>query len=304
MFKKLSILLIILCNSYLYNNNKIIVMTGPSCAGKSTLSEIFKKIFFAEDWYVINFGTFRLQILNDKAKELDLVSQDYINENNIILDQEVQKRLIKLGENDVQQKRDAWNQVFDLCDSIFFQYLDDLCKIHKNILIDIPLYSKNTFSCLLNSKLKNYNTFFVFVHVPFEKLLERVDKRNKRNNDKEYRYMNQVIYRYFLYYRVVLQKNNRTLEEFSKTLLKKNIVEWTQEKKYFVTLPTSYELADYILGSLKFDQEKMFLEPKLNYDCIIDTNKYTPEDAALLLHNKAFQSSGTHLFENIDMSIF
>lgn len=69
-----------------------------------------------------------------------------------------------------------------------------------------------------------------------------------------------------------------------------------------VALPIHHDLANHILKSLEYDGGVMFLQPKLTYDFVIDTSKYSPMEGSLALHNAVYQSFGTHFFENSEAS--
>lgn len=259
---------------------RIIVLTGPSCAGKSTLARFMQTDFPFDEWHIISFGLFRQQMLLEKAKQLELVPLDYFNNNNILLDQEVQKNIGVCEKSIAEQKKYAWDMAFNECDILFAEHVRMLTHENKNLIIDVPLYKKNTFSQLACS-LQNCELFFVLVHVSFECLAERVLQRSCKTNT-DYRYINQVAYRYALYYRSGEIASDDTLDAISVEAIRNFVVKWTSEQENFVFLSTKEDLADDIVRRLNAENyKKIFLIPRLQYDYVLDTSKYTPQECAV-----------------------
>ena len=277
----------------------IVILTGPSCAGKSTLSKSLTKLYPELKLHVVNLGSFRYPILLSKAKELDLVAVNYESYNNILLDHEVQKNLLLLNEKEASLIKNKWKEAFEICNEQFIKYIMDLTAQNKNLILDVPIHQKDLLQ-LLQQKLNGKKILFALVHLPFNCLLDRLKKRNNKLED--YRYINQVIYKYFLYYKLKKYSEN-FLEKINFQDLENKIIKWTSENPTFTTFPTKQELIEKIKNFLNFKENKTYLIPSLKYDLVINTSTLSPKQAAKLLKNKILIQDTKKVFFDNDCTI-
>ncbi|MCL4380222.1 AAA family ATPase, partial [Candidatus Dependentiae bacterium] len=229
-----------------------VLLTGPSSAGKSSLAHALKESFPAQEWCILNFGEYRRDLLLQGAKRLELIPADYVNINNIVLDCDVQKFLATLDVVTAAEKLTKWREVFSDCDRRFVEYLRECCTRQENLIIDVPLYKKGELLSLLQQGLKYFKLFFVFVHVPFNLLYQRVTERNEQKSEHEFRYLNQVIFRYFCYYHLEEQLTTRSLGCIEKNDLQAFITQWTMSVPSFVKIPSGITLFEEIVKRCEF----------------------------------------------------
>lgn len=276
-----------------------VLLTGPSSAGKSSLAYALKESFPAQEWCIINFGEYRGDLLLQGAKRLGLVPADYVNVNNIVLDCDVQKFLATLDVVTAAEKLTKWGEVFNDCDRCFVEYLRACYTQQGNLIIDVPLYKKGELLSLLQQRLREFRLFFVFVHVPFNLLHQRVTERNEQKGEHEFRFLNQVIFRYFCYYHLEEQPTTRSLGYIEKNDLQASIMQWTMGSPSFVKIPSGATLFEEIVKRCEFRNKTMCLTPRLLYDYVIDTSVYNPLEGAKNLY-EALQESyeQSQFFEN------
>ncbi|KKR97181.1 MAG: hypothetical protein UU47_C0002G0053 [candidate division TM6 bacterium GW2011_GWE2_41_16] len=307
MKKVIKIFYIILFSNifFSYSKNTVIVITGPSCAGKTSISNIFQKHFCTEQWLTISMtNSYRIQYLLLMAKMFHFVAEDFVTQNGIVLDQAVRTYLSKLDHEDERKKKtQLWESFRDEGERIFIRFLEMLLiEGNKKIVVDIPVFKKCTLD-LLKESLKNEDVIFVLVHTSFKDTIGRVYQRNKILNSvdsSEYRYANQVICRYFSYYFSIPQKDDATVETFSLQSLHDLIVSKDVDAECLPQMPMDKELFQYIISQIHiFDQKNIYLKPRLHYDCVINTSVMSSYDAALVIRSVSKkQHAQSNLFAN------
>lgn len=132
---------------------KIIILNGPSCAGKTSIQKVFQELMFPEIWIKIGIDN----LLGSVMPSIKTIPKKYCNENKNLSDL-IQKSLVKV--------------IAGMNESIV-TYL----RLGNNLIVDYILFNK-FFLKNLRDNLKGYDVFFVKVQVSLETANKREQERN------------------------------------------------------------------------------------------------------------------------------
>lgn len=258
---------------------RIIILNGSSTAGKSSIARELQHIL--PDYCAVSYDTFREILWLSIAKELGLISHDYVFKNVTLLFQDVKHSLAQLVEEERKIKSQAWNPFAPIIDEKFYEHIAGLVLEGKKVIVDTIILAKKQVACI--KKLPQNELCVLFVHVPLEVIIERISRRNGTGKLDEFRPINKVLFHYPLYYRATVSPNNVFGIETSSSLIEDIVSKASCLDCQWSVFPTGPQLAERMIKALgiQHSTEKIALMPRLTHDYFVDTGKLSSEEAAL-----------------------
>ena len=259
----------------------IIILNGSSNAGKSSLAKSLQGLL--KNYLVVSYDSFREFYLIPKAKELELIPSDYIFKTIPIFFDDIKNFLEENDASTKAGKTTLWNSIIDSFDEKFYEHIATLALEEKKIIVDAIIFKKEQIKYI--KRLPQDKLSVVFVHIPLEHMIARINKRNSSGNIKEFRYINRILFYYPFYYRIKPKNSGDFTIETTVSAIHETVSCAACLPCLSPRFKNGSPLSEHILKAWELrdrsPQEKIFLVPRLTYDCCVDTEKYSPEDAAL-----------------------
>jgi chloramphenicol 3-O-phosphotransferase len=274
---------------------QLIILDGPSSVGKSTLAHTLQKSFEPERWHY-HHKSLHADTLVAMVKKVELVSSDLCYNGLPELFKAVITNInsTTAESQEKKDKQERWNLIRAEWEELFYSKIAECLRRGELIIADVSLHQRRELKIALK-RLAECNPFFVFVHLPFGKIIEWVEKRNSNLDTKEHRHTNQVLYQYALSYRTGCVDENNFIDIVSREMILQ--VTTAHYQKVFPFVPSGEELGKKIMATLGCSSQPVqTLIPRLQHDCVVDTAINAPQQAAEYVQYKLQTHLGSSLF--------
>jgi len=273
---------------------KCIILDGASSAGKSTLARHLVEILPGA-WKIMHHSLCVAHVV-EQSKQNDLLPDDYVYKGLPDFFKTIRITIAACQGNEKNKKRQEWQHIHYEWRKLFYENVAQELSAGTNIILDASLYSKQELTLAQNA-LRSYEPYFVFLHIPFETLIERIHKRNLHGDIKEYRYLNQVIHQYACCYCAQEQENEYTIGMLSTDTIQKIIHTYANclTDSMFPFLPIGNQLIEEVMTILGISEKlNSFITPRLLHDVIVNTQHNSPHQISIFVRNAFFDTANHH----------
>ncbi len=257
----------------------IIVLLGPSSAGKSSLAQALQREL-ANDIKIISYDHFRLQRLIEEGKKYALLPIDY-QESNIFIMFAFLKAAIISRPDFEQKKLFIWfRETLGAIDKLFYQHVLAVSST-KKVLVDGFVVKQEQFD-FMQQVLGTKNCFYVFVHISLTKIASRVCSRNSMGCAESYRGINRVLYFYPEQYTAIsFEGSGDFLTQEIVNAIVSESASLFQEDGF----PCGVSLANFLNQTfgLSDASSTILLQPRWPVDFCVDTSVNSSEVSAQLV---------------------
>jgi len=250
-----------------YNQSgRVILLDGTSCAGKTSIGKELNDAFQIPFHYVA-IDDFIVDLF-EYHKKSPLPADDLIEQCN--------SRITYMYEH-IEKLASRGQSI--LCDTTLI-CLEDVKSVNKWFTI-----------------LRGVNGFVVLVYCPFHILVQRIKNRNKRAREQKKLYETRVVHIVLQQFMTMFKRHEFSDEPMLDVLSRRQVEEAFDLLKQ--------ELRDdqdsTLYAMLKSDMlqhfglvknEVVFIAPKLNYDCIVNTSKHTIHSGARIIQKRFLSMQG------------
>ena len=256
-------------SSTLAAQGTVIFLNGTSSAGKTAISEELEKSLEVS-WEEVAFDNFARIAIKNFAKEKTGV---ILNLNDEIAEKELDG-LVQAGKITWEEVNEFSEEKFYFILNLLLQKTEEHLQSGKNVIIDtinVEADFKHYFEAL-----HQFNVIFILVYCPVTTLVERIIKRNKEGDERDFA---SVLRHFGRVYKAAQPGDAPILGTLTKTEIK-NIFE-QHAKKEFGTEKEYNKVLSEMLKNLSFDrQESIQVTPRLKHDLVVNTGELSTQEAS------------------------
>jgi adenylate kinase family enzyme len=260
---------------------KTIVLFGSSCAGKSTLAKALKAKL-GESTLIEHYDTFRRDFLLSEGKRLGLLPDFYDAPTGMQILKDLYAAVSDstLSADDQSAKRAELAACEQNLESLFYKHIARL-SAEQTVILDAFVIKDHQLEAL--QKHLSEDCLKVFVHIPLNRIPERVASRNATRSAAETRGINRVLCFYPLHYQAI-PCDSASPEAISVTLIQE-IVENSKSLFQEDKIPTRDELVGSMTRKFCIDEATTYVKlvPRWPHDLIVNTGDFTPDRCAQII---------------------